>query len=332
MNGAILEKIYNARAQIRAAGKRDTQDAVRALIGGSKSTLVKYWHKTDPATYAPPPVTADPVTITAPHATAGSVMREPSVTAGSREVSTPVNGTNGDVQSNHYASPASPTDADFEASFEVLMQARIRFMACQEIPGDNRLLRRLARDAYDVLRDGVHGMPSDHPLVQAIVDDYDEKYDAHIDLWKQMVEPSQYAYHGWREPEPQVDQAPEPEPEPEPPAFDMANLKKYYFDRARSPWPTGGMPRPPKEVYPVMQALWKEASNEISRADRQHYDVLNELSQQRVMDIDHHPALVQNGTRRSLARGVLNAIQADMDNVRQWAHRDGVELPDPRLS
>ncbi len=121
-------------------------------------------------------------------------------------------------------------------------------------------------------------------------------------------------------------------PGPAPPAFSLANMRAYYLRTSASPWPWNSMPRPPTAAYEDMRALWKEAAAEIGRADRQHYDVFNALAQQRVMDMDAHPALVQNEQRRSIARGVLNAIQADMDNVRMWAHRDGVELTDPRLS
>jgi hypothetical protein len=281
MNGAILAKIYAARVELRDRGEKDTQDAVLSIVGGSKSTVVKYWQASNPDTYNP---------------------------EGFREASTHANGV---------TAPGGPTDAEFEASFEVLMQARIKFFACQEIAGDNPVMKL---PYWAKHREGVHGLPSDHPLVHAIIADYDEKYDAHIDLWKQMVEPSPYAYHGWREPEPQV----EPEPEPEPPAFDMANLEKYYFDRVRSPWPDGvGLPAE-QAVYDILRQLHQEADALEIKTGRERYTVMNTLGA--IPGTRDETPLRQAADRWSAARFLAHRIKSDMAQMEEQARYEGRTL------
>jgi hypothetical protein len=46
---AIVAAMRDARAELRREGIRDTMDAVLERVGGSKSTINKYWGITDPA-------------------------------------------------------------------------------------------------------------------------------------------------------------------------------------------------------------------------------------------------------------------------------------------
>jgi hypothetical protein len=49
---AILDKIHAARVELRTRGEKDTQDAVVHIIGGSKTTMVRYWQASNPETFS----------------------------------------------------------------------------------------------------------------------------------------------------------------------------------------------------------------------------------------------------------------------------------------
>lgn len=284
-NGAmIIEEIYHARVKLQAEGN-DTQDAGLAIVGGSKSTINKYWDAADPATYVPTgarastrPVNGDPA---------------PAIAVAAQQMTTHANGD---------TAPGGPTDAEFEASFAVLLDAHIKFFVCQ----------------------GRHGLPSDHPLVERIVADYDEKYDAHIDLWKQMVEPSPYAYHGWQEPELQA--APPPPP---PPALDLTNVRAYYRTGARAPWgsgapwPEGGVPpvSSAAAIYPLLKQVAQEFEAMRTAAHRRRYDVMNAQGHSR----DETPMRQVEETMNA-ATVVFNRVKSDIDMLEMKARAQGVTL------
>ena len=300
MNGAIVSKIHAARVELRDRGENETYEAINALTGCSKTTIKKYWDASDPATYA-----------SAGSAGSQETPAPANLPPMAREELRPVNGA---------AHPVAPTDMDFEASFERLMVARTRFFVCQEILGDSPTAEHFRTVA---LRKGVHGLWSDHPLIQRIVDEYDQAYDDHLDLWKQMVPPSQYAYHGWRAPV----QAPEPEPVPVPaPApLSLENLERYYRNRFESPWPDGAPLTATTEVYALLKQLRTHCGDGMAQAQIEQRRLQNE-HRRRGREGDDDPAVIAEGQKRSMFMTMSHAIDNDQGRLRSRARDEGRTL------